>query len=197
MTSYGARPSLRPPFFVGPDAGPSRAALIPAAAVLALALALVSGCRGRSSAGAGEGPDSSAAPYASPQGMIPHATAEGAPESVTLPQLLSAPDTYAGHRIRVAGEPRPGAVEATTLLPCPTDIPCCNACGSGFELDGKLPLTGQPPTEFGCSGNNCGCAQRCVPFPARDAGAWTFIGTVEATALGPRLRVESWTREPK
>jgi hypothetical protein len=152
-----------------------------ARAVALTTLAFTSGCRG-CSPGEVDVPN-------------PDATTESAPERLTLAQLLSAPETYAGHRIRVAGEPRPGEVQAVTALPCPPAKPCCNSCTSGYSLDGRLPLTGQPSGTFGCAGDSCECAQTCTPFPAKEAGVWAFVGTVEVTSLGPRLRVESWTRQ--
>lgn len=160
-----------------------------AAAALALT-AFVLGCRDRSN-DATLGASSAAAPSASPQAKV-----VSEPERVTLGQLLSAPERYSGHRVRIAGEPRPGVDTVTTLLPCPPADPCCNSCGSGFALDGQLPLTGRPSAEFGCSGDSCTCAKTCRPFPPHDAGVWTFVGTVEVSPRGPNLRVESWTQEP-
>lgn len=192
MTLIGASPSSRTHLLTRFAHAVPAARAVPG--LTALVLAFVSGCRGCSSGDVGlDTPPPVAAPTGSPRSAATQATAEREPERVTLAELLSSPDAYAGRRVRIAGEPRPGEVHAVTALPCPPAEPCCNSCGSGFSLNGKLPLKAQ--SNFGCSGDNCNCAKTCTPFPPQDAGVWTFVGTVEVRPLGPNLRVESWSQE--
>lgn len=112
---------------------------------------------------------------------------EQTPEAtLTASSAASEAGMFDGRVVDIVGTATVAALTCTEIA-CPPEMPCCNRCVAGVQIDALVTLaTSTCTARVGCEGDEC--AQVCTPpilgFPQ------TFRGVLRDAPGGPTLELE-------